>query len=166
VTPISLAADGEGPFDLITGLPVHPLVVHAVVVLVPLTAAGVIAMAIFPKFSRRFGILFVLAGIGAAVTSFVAKQAGYELAKRVGQPGFNHEALGRWMPWFALALAAAVTALWWIDRQDEPARNLRLTIAVVAVVIAVASVVWVIRVGDSGARNVWSGVENLAPSAG
>ena len=35
-------------FDLINGLPVHPLVVHAVVVLVPLAALGTIAIALRP----------------------------------------------------------------------------------------------------------------------
>ena len=35
-------------FDLINGLPVHTLVVHAVVVLVPLTALGTIALAVRP----------------------------------------------------------------------------------------------------------------------
>ena len=35
-------------FDLINGLPVHPLVVHAVVVLLPLAVIGTIAIAVSP----------------------------------------------------------------------------------------------------------------------
>jgi len=36
--------------DLITGLPVHPLVIHAVVVLVPLAAIGALLVIFIPKF--------------------------------------------------------------------------------------------------------------------
>ena len=70
--------DGDelgGPFDLIFNLPVHPLVVHSAVVLVPLVAFAALAMSYWPSFSRKYGgpvlILAVevegVAGVGAAL---------------------------------------------------------------------------------------------------
>ena len=49
-----------GPFDLIFGLPVHPLVVHSAVVLVPLVALAGIAMSYIPSFSRRYGKVILI----------------------------------------------------------------------------------------------------------
>lgn len=162
LTAIAAQAESEGPFDLIDGVPVHPLVVHAVVVLVPVAALGLLVMAASPAFSRRFGIVVVLASIAAAGAAFVAKEAGQALQERVGEPGFNHAELGSVMPWFALALAAAVIGVWYIDRRADPGQpwtrdRLRLAVAGIAVVVALASLVWIFRVGDSGGRSVWSG---------
>ena len=47
-------------FDTIAGLPVHPLVVHFAVVLLPLATAGVIASALVPKIRTRYLGLSVL----------------------------------------------------------------------------------------------------------
>ncbi|NDE54955.1 MAG: hypothetical protein EB069_10360, partial [Actinobacteria bacterium] len=44
-----------GPFDLIFNLPLHPLVVHGAVVLVPLVAFAALAMSYWPSFSRKYG---------------------------------------------------------------------------------------------------------------
>ncbi len=46
--------DGDdlgGPFDLIAGLPLHPLASHAPVVLVPIVAFAALAMSYWPSFS-------------------------------------------------------------------------------------------------------------------
>ena len=83
-----VTADSNGPFDLINGVPVHPLVVHAAVVLVPLAGLGVLLMVVVPRFSRRFGWLVALAAAAATGACFVAKAAGEQLEKRVrgGRP--------------------------------------------------------------------------------
>lgn len=48
-------------FDLVNGLPVHPLVVHAVVVLLPLAIVGTILVAVRPTWRRAYGPLVVVA---------------------------------------------------------------------------------------------------------
>jgi uncharacterized membrane protein len=156
-----LSQDSEGPFDLVNGIPVHPLVVHAAVVFVPLAALGLIAMAIWPRFSARYGWLVVGSGAVATVASVAARQSGEALEERVGEPGFDHADLGEVMPIFAAVLLVAVLALWLIDRRapgegPAPRRGLRIAVAVIGVLIAVANLVWVFRVGDSGAKSVWT----------
>jgi uncharacterized membrane protein len=157
-----LAEGSGGPFDLVNGIPVHPLVVHAAVVFVPLTALGMIVMAIWPRFSAKLGWLVAVSAVLATVFSFAAKESGEVLQGRVGEPGFDHAELGDVMPIFAGFLLIAVVALWLIDRSapaDGPAprRGLRITVAIVGVLIAVGNLVWVYKVGDSGAKSVWSG---------
>jgi cytochrome b involved in lipid metabolism/uncharacterized membrane protein len=157
-----VTADSNGPLDLINGVPVHPLVVHAAVVLVPLAAFGVLLMVVVPRFSRSLGWVVALAAAAATGACFVAKEAGEQLAKRVGQPGYDHAALGTWMPFFTTVLTVAAFLLWLVDRrkaEDRPAPRglLGIVVAVLAALIAVSNLVWVFRVGDSGARSVWAG---------
>ena len=69
--------------ETLGGIPLHPLVVHAVVVLLPLAALGAIAIALVPKWRTRFGILVVVAA--AVVLTFVpiATSTGEELQEMV-----------------------------------------------------------------------------------
>jgi hypothetical protein len=144
-------------FDTVNGLPVHALVVHAVVVLVPLVALGAVLMAAWPYFSRRFGIVIVILTAVAAGASVVARLSGEQLAERVGSPQ-PHVELGNVMPLFAGALLVLVLVFWLVDR-GIPANRSRppwlIVLAVVLVVVAVVSVWWTFRVGDSGAEAVW-----------
>ncbi len=143
--------------DTIGGIPVHALVVHAAVVLVPLTALGAILMAVRPDFSRRFGTLVVIVGFVAAGSCVVAKESGEQLARHVGSPQ-PHVDLGSVMPLVAGGLFALVLVFWLFDR-GIPANKSRpmwlVLLAVLLVVASVAAVYWTFRVGDSGAKAVW-----------
>ena len=158
-------------FDLINGLPVHPLVVHAAVVLIPLTLVGTILIAVRPAWRRTLGWWVVLLAAAALVTSVAAKESGEKFATRVGLP-VTHADLGDVMPLFAFLMFAATTAYVVVgylqDRKQAPASGtaaggfagqsvLVTVLAVVAVVVAIVATGWVIRVGDSGAKAVWEG---------
>ncbi|MCX6434000.1 MAG: cytochrome b5-like heme/steroid binding domain-containing protein [Actinobacteria bacterium] len=146
----------EGPFDLITGIPVHPLVVHAVVVLLPLSALALIAIVLIPRWRGTFGWL-VLAGlfVGAGAT-FVAKESGEALAARVGLPQ-EHASWGDRLPLVAMLLL--IVAAIWFWRGASPDRRGALTtvLGVAAIVLAVAAIALTIVVGHSGAEAVWQG---------
>src|ERR671915_1843401 len=61
-------SDVEQGMWTIDGIPLHPLVVHAVVVLLPLAALGAIVIAVRRSWRRTFGIpvlLITLAGVAA-----------------------------------------------------------------------------------------------------
>lgn len=146
-------------FDLIDGIPVHPLVVHAIVVLLPLATLGTLAIAGRPRWRVRYGPLVIAAAVVATVLCPVATSSGEQLEQRVGNPG-DHAALGEQLVWFALALAVLSAALVWLEwRSSQPdAPHRRTLIAVVAagaVLAALASTVQVYRVGESGARAAW-----------
>ena len=66
-------------FDTVLGLPVHPLVVHAVVVLVPLSAVGAVAIALVPRWRERYGVLVLLLSTAALAMVPVATRSGDSL---------------------------------------------------------------------------------------
>jgi hypothetical protein len=147
----------------VNGLPLHPLVVHAVVVLLPLAALGVAALSIRPSLVDRFGLLVVGVAAVATVTIPVATSSGEDLEHRVGDPG-AHAQLGDTLIWFALPLLAVTVAMVWSHRRHKarPAAAGRagrgatgIALSVLALILAAANLVQVYRVGDSGARAVW-----------
>jgi hypothetical protein len=147
-------------FDTVFGLPLHPLAVHAAVVLVPLAALGAVIMAISPRLARRYGGLIVVAGVASLVASFIAKEAGESLASRLGVTA-QHAQLGDVVPIFALLLALGLIGFWLVDRgiPGNRSRPWWLRVAAVAlIVIAVLATVWTVRAGHSGAESVWQGL--------
>lgn len=150
----------DSVFESVAGLPLHPLVVHVVVVLVPVAGLGAVAMAIWPGISRRVGSLFVIAaGLGAG-GAFVAKASGEAFAEVRGTPA-THAQLGDVMPWFALALFVVLLVFGLVDRgipSNRPRPVWLRLFAVVLVIVAVATIAWVVRTGHTGAEAVWSGV--------
>ncbi len=147
--------------DTFNGLPLHPLIVHAVVVLLPLSALGVIAVAIRPAWLARYGKLVIAVASASVLAIPLATSSGERLAARVGEPGVHAE-LGDTLIWFALPLLAAVVTLAWLRRRTAGdgasaggRSRLSLVTGVVAVLIATANLVQVYRIGESGARAVW-----------
>ena len=153
-------------FDLINGLPIHPLVVHAVVVLVPLAALGTIAIAVRPAWRAKYGVPVVVTAVLGAILCPVATSSGEALEKHVGSPG-DHAEMGDQLVWFVIALALMALGLVLLDRRrsrtpdpnassSAPASTTALrVVATLAVVAALATSVQVYRVGDSGARAAW-----------
>jgi uncharacterized membrane protein len=103
-------------FDLINGLPVHPLVVHAVVVLLPLAVLGTIAIAVRPGWRLSYGPAVVVVAAIATVLVPVSTSSGEALEERVGDPG-SHAELGDQLIWFAVPLLALALALVLLERR-------------------------------------------------
>lgn len=158
--------EGYAPsvFDTIFGLPVHALVVHAVVVLLPLMAVLSIVVALRSRW-RAVATTWVVAGNAVVlVLAYVARESGEKLRARLQLTGGQietHERYGTWLPWVALALLLATALLWIAVRR----RTALLPVAIVAVILtAIMAIVWTVLTGDSGARAVWESViENTSP---
>jgi hypothetical protein len=164
-------------FDTFNGLPLHALVVHVVVVLLPLSALCAILIAVVPRWRQRFGIPVALLTIVAVASVPVATHSGQNLLLRRNQtfgPGDDAEAglmdqhskLGvQLLPW-ALVLGIAVIILVGVPlvlrqptdsfgRQSTLMRGIGVVAAVAVLVGAVGSTVMVYRIGDKGAHAVW-----------
>lgn len=158
--PAAATAPAEGAFDTIAGLPVHPLVVHAAVVILPLAAVGLIVIVLVPRWRRHVGWLIIAGlfiGTGAA---FVAKESGEALAARVGLPE-DHASLGDVLPLVAGALFVIALAWFLLDRraaaaQQAPGAGVTI-LGVIAVLAAVGTIALTVAVGHSGAEAVWAG---------
>lgn len=139
--------------DTFNGLPLHPLVVHAVVVLLPLSVVGAIAVALRPAWRQTYG--WLVAGLLVVATALtpVATSSGEALEKRVGDPG-RHAELGDQLIWFEIALLVVLVAMLVLHRRGVVSAAAR-GVAVLVLIASVAAAVQVYRVGDSGAKAVW-----------
>lgn len=158
----------------VNGLPLHPLVIHAVVVLVPLAVLGGIAIAVWPTARRRFGWLVV--GVAAAATASIplATSTGEGLKHSLPQTRLieRHAHLADQLLPFVVVMLVAVIGLQLVDtlrsrgsRHGEQGvtlaskplvRPVAVLCAALTVLAAVASAVQVVRIGDTGAAAAWS----------
>ena len=83
VSPSMDPLRAAGMFE-IAGLPLHPLLVHAVVVLTPLTALALVLGSVWPAARRRLGIVTPLAALLLIVLVPITVAAGEALAAVVG----------------------------------------------------------------------------------
>lgn len=171
--------------EFVSGLPVHALVVHFVVVLLPLAVAGSVVVAVWPAARARFGWLVVAVAAVATVLVPVATSSGRKLKSRIGGNELvdEHERLGDQMLFYAVPLVVALLALMVVhewSRRDAAApapdgaatltRAARGRVRVAVVVVAVLTVgaalaagIQVYRVGDAGSRAVWDYVQDTPP---
>ena len=146
-------------FDAILGLPVHPLVVHAAVVILPLSALGLIAAVFVPWVRTRFAGLITLGTLAGAASAFVAKESGEALERHVGDPGV-HAQYGEWATIAGFVLAAVAVVWYLLQRRGSGGRGLALLAGIVAVVASLASLGLTVLVGHSGAEQAWKGTVN------
>ncbi|MGL4174293.1 MAG: DUF2231 domain-containing protein [Actinomycetota bacterium] len=143
--------------DTINGLPVHILVVHAVVVLLPLAALGAIAIAVKPSWRHRYGFLVLALTVIATAAVPVAASSGKRLVDRIGDPG-DHAVWGDQLIWFVLPWGVLVAAVVLVPRRWNMKRLGSALLSAATVLAALVAIAAVIRVGDSGATAVWGDV--------
>ena len=145
---------GSSLFSTFNGLPLHPLVVHAVVVLLPLSALGAIVVAVVPRWSPTYGPLVWAGAFVSAGAAWVAQESGEALAAKVGVPPIHME-YGEKVKFAAALLFVLVFILWWMDRRTAPRSLVGKLLAAAVVIVAVGSIAITFLAGDSGAQAVW-----------
>jgi hypothetical protein len=123
-------------FDTFRGLPVHALVVHAVVVLVPLGALGVVSVPIATRSGHALKNRIHVSGV-------IAKQVQH------------HQNMGKLVIYPTIALWVLGVALVMLDRRGRTGRPM-MVIAVLAVLAAGAATAQVAITGELGSTAVWS----------
>ncbi|GAA0927711.1 hypothetical protein GCM10009554_08800 [Kribbella koreensis] len=188
--------------NTLNGLPVHVLLVHAVVVLMPLSALVLVLTAFWASARRRLAGANALLALSTVVIVPLTTGAGEWLEQHVpnSEQVREHAEVGGTAIFFAIALAVMAVVIWWRDRESDlqtrdaahAARDLdtrsgtvltRLplmqrtwlapasktvtrVIAVIAVLVAVATLYDIYRIGDSGAKASWDGKVTSAPYVG
>jgi hypothetical protein len=171
-------------FETFMGLPLHPLLIHAAVVFVPLLGVASIVYAVVP-FVRRYAYWAVgLLALAGPATALLAKLSGDAfrrrlIARKIASPEMldkiaAHEHFGNMTLWTTIGLGVITLLLVAVVRPRRTATAslaggagllgrsgtspaVTVVLAVLTVAAAGASVYYVIRTGDSGARMVWSG---------
>ena len=148
------------------GLPLHPLIVHATVVIVPTTALAVLLAAFWPRFRRwaSWGplALAVLSVVLVPITSSSGESLEHALPRSALVE--QHAHLGdQLLPWVIVLAVGALGLSWPLIRgfrTSLPSLPRWLTVLVLAIVVvgAVGTLVQVVRIGHSGATAAWSAV--------
>ncbi|GAB2578445.1 DUF2231 domain-containing protein [Microlunatus antarcticus] len=152
-------------FDSIGGMPLHPLVVHAVVVGAPLAALLGFLFAV-PRLRAWARWPLAVVSVGAFAAAVVAKESGEGLQRTLGLEGGDnpvaaliarHSQLATQLlvvlaAYGVLALACAFL----VGRRAGVVRAVDRVLPLALVVVGVLVLVWCYRVGDIGARAVWN----------
>jgi uncharacterized membrane protein len=156
------------------GLPLHPLIVHATVVMVPLAVLAVLGAVLVPPFRRWAGLLPSALALVAMILTPMSTASGEELEERVGDTAAieRHAELGEQLIWFTVALFVVAVAFWWVGRRPADGGEttsltrrpaIRALVGAAAVLVALGSAVQVARIGHSGAEATWSGNASSTP---
>jgi len=154
-----------------TSLPLHPLVVHAAVMLLVLVPVGVLVSLFWRGLRNRLDWLLPLGAVGALIAAIVADQTGQLLLTQLKQGSelvAKHADLGEKGPWVAAVFAVATIGWWLTSSQvmttlvEARAPMLRrgripLIASVLEGIACIVVLVVVYLIGDSGAVAVWTG---------
>jgi len=170
-------------FDKIGNMPLHPLVIHAVVFGIPLAALLAFLFA-FPKTREWARWPLAIVVVGATLVTYVARQSGLAFEAALGiKPGnpvgnliLQHSQLANQLFYIMIVFAVIGLLNVFVVRKGAPESTegavstegvstegaskqsaiVRIGLPILLVVAALAALTWVVRVGDLGARAVWN----------
>ncbi len=159
------------------GLPLHVLLVHAMLVLTPLVCLALIVVSAWPAARRVLWIPVLIAAAVLLPLGLVTIEAGKWLQARVPEAPLiqEHTAKGEGIiPWLIAILVVAVLVSAWAvivllarrragpdGAPQRPARGVRIAVGIVltlASLAVAAGTTWtIVQIGESGSRAVWEG---------
>ncbi len=160
-------------FSQFNGLPVHPLAVHAAVVLVPLAALLGILYAV-PRTRAWSRLPLLLVSLAALISVFVSKQSGEPLERKLNLQGAAHDLIEQHKQradvLFVVMIVFTVLAVaaYALPRFTQTSSLVTNGLAVLLVIGAIGVAFQTYRVGDVGARAVWNpgGTVDFGSSSG
>ena len=158
-------------FERFGDLPLHVLVIHVTVLVLPVGALTAIVFALVPKWRWLLRWPTLLLGLGSLVCAFVAKESGEAFVKAVPQldPLVKvHQDRGDLLFIFCIVFAVAAVAAFLLlggptalasgkGAKETKSRPLELVVSAAVLVIGVVVIYQTIRTGDAGAKAVWTG---------
>lgn len=153
----------------IGGLPLHPLVVHAAVVLTPLAVLAVIVFALWPRhrwLTRWPTVALTVAAAGSVVLARQSGQALLDARPELARLVAEHEDRATVLVPLTLVLLVLVAAGAWslggpsslasgAGARESRVAALERVLPALLVLAALAVLVMVVLTGDSGSRAVW-----------
>jgi hypothetical protein len=146
------------------GLPIHPLLVHATVVFVPLAVVMVIGAVLVPRVRAWAGPLPAVVSLVALILTPLSTASGESLEHDLPHSQLieRHAELGDQLLFVTIALFVFAAGFWWLTRRGAGGNQLPswlvMVVGALAVVTALATGVQVARIGHSGAEAAWSDV--------
>jgi uncharacterized membrane protein len=138
----------------ISGLPVHALIVHFAVVILPLAATALIALIYMPKIKSKYSFITTVGIVLGSAAVLVAKQSGEALAEKIGTP-IKH---ADWATDLTIAafILMVLTLIWYRSSKGRKSRVVT-PLGHATVIAAVAVLGLTFLTGHTGAQAVWEG---------
>jgi len=149
------------------GIPAHPLIVHAAVVLLPLAAIGTVVCAAVPRARRPYAPIAFAVALIATFAVYLAEGSGEELEERVDKSELveeHTEMADQVLPWaIALTVVSGGVALIPVLERRRPnlsGRTITAVAVVASLVVGVGATWTVVEVGHSGAKATWDDADS------
>jgi uncharacterized membrane protein len=138
----------------ISGLPVHALIVHFAVVILPLAATALIALIYVPKLKGQYAFITTAGIVLGSAAVLVAKQSGEALAEKIGTP-IKH---ADWANDLTIAafILMVLTLIWYRSSKGRKSRVVT-PLGHATAIAAVAVLGLTFLTGHTGAQAVWEG---------
>jgi steroid 5-alpha reductase family enzyme len=150
-------------FDEILGLPAHPLIIHAAVILTPLLAVLAVVYALVTRTRPVLTWAVTTLAVIVPVSVFAARQSGEALKDgrfssvdgELGRRITDHSGFATPLMLGALALGVVSLGLVYVSRAGRFPRPVETALAALTVILALVAGYYVVRAGHSGAVTVW-----------
>lgn len=167
-----------GLFDTFFGVPTHPLIVHAPIILIPLSAIASVVVLFRSSWRERTTVPFAIFALVMVALLYFARETGQAVRASGNVLGDveRHTELADQtfvlsIVWFVLAAVAAAVA--WFGRENPPESSsaellstaavsidtdrIVLVLNVLATVALVVTTVWLVMTGHTGTESRWVG---------
>ena len=147
----------------ITGLPLHPLVVHAAVVFTPLASLAALAYVFVGRYRDLLRWPTLVLAVVAAGAIWAAYLTGNNFFSAPKFDNFSaelldrihtHQSYARTLRWIATGFGIVTVAATYLHDREGTRKTV---LGVLVAILAVLTLVWVVLTGDAGSRAVWSG---------
>jgi uncharacterized membrane protein len=143
------------------GLPLHPLVVHAPVVLIPLALLLALLYAL-PRTRAWAAIPMVLVSVAAFIATYLARESGFNFKNQLGITGArinNHQHQANILFYMMIVFALIAIAVFVVYRRRTRTSAMVQHVAAAVLVVAAAVVAYQVAVtGEAGARVVYGSI--------
>jgi uncharacterized membrane protein len=164
-------------FEEFQGIPMHPLLVHAAVVLLPLQVAAGIAYAVLPRFRRYLGWFVAGVAVAAPLAAYIARLSGQALRDRLIRNGTSdagvlasiqeHNDFADLAMYSSIALGVLMLGLLILEMRRTRAATdgagagglyiVMIVVMVLTIGAGGATGYYVFQTGDTGAKMTWTG---------
>ena len=148
--------------SVLASIPIHPLLVHVPVVMLPLAALGALALVVRQKWVQHYGWLVVAGAVVSFGGSVLASGSGDDLLEQYRNSGQHfsstlnsHADLGESVQWIALLFLVLTTAWVFAHKRQLATKVVRTVLAVLVALSAIAATAMVIEAGHNGAKAKW-----------
>ncbi len=149
--------------ETVFGLPIHPLIVHATVVIVPATALLLALTLVLPRVRAWAGPLPLVLAAVSCVLAPLSTSSGESLEHMVGESALveKHAELGEGLIWWCVGMLVVAATSYFLRRnRRELTGAAAVAVLAAGMVVSAGTLVQSALIGHSGAKAAWSDVSS------